>query len=33
MEIKNTYYEIYQVKAKEKFAFMDWERIKKYNLD
>lgn len=33
MEIKNTYYEIYQVDAKEKFAFRDWERIKIFNLD
>ena len=33
MKVKNTYYEIYQVDVKEKFAFKDWERIKKFNLD
>ena len=31
MEIKNTYYEIYQVKAKEDFAFVEWDRAKKLN--
>ena len=33
MELKDTYYKIYQVDIEEKFAFRDWERIKKFNLN
>ena len=31
--MNNYIYTIYQVEAKEDFAFKDWERIKKFNLN
>lgn len=33
MELKDAYYKIYQVDIEEKFAFRDWKRIKKFNLN